>query len=223
MNMWEAVFFDMDGVIINSEPIHYKVNQKIYSDYGLNIDWQEYTDFVGLSNTDMWTILKNRYNLNVSVAVLKERQLEENLLYLETHEEEPIPGVLNLLEEFTSRGKALGLVSSSPRVYIYKVLDKFSIRDYFRTVVSGEEMERGKPEPDIYLSAASNLGVKPENCLVIEDSENGVRSAVSAGMKCVGLSRENEFYRGQSLDRADFVVSSFTDIDMEMLKKLFIN
>lgn len=221
MSAWKAVVFDMDGVIIDSEPFHYEVNKKIYSELGLDITRGEYEEFIGLSNTDMWAILTERYNLKKTVKELVEKQMAENINYLDTYSHEPISGLAKLLGEFTGLGKKIGLASSSPKKYIWKVLDELSIINFFSTVVSGEEMERGKPEPDIYIKVACQLGVQPENCLAIEDSENGVISAVSAGMKCIGFSQGEEFSQSQSLDGADITVSSLSDISGEMVESLF--
>ena len=123
---------------------------------------------------------------------------------------EPIPGIVELLEELRRQRIAIGLASSSPRSFIEAVLAKFKIREYFACVVSGEEMPAGKPAPDIYLEAARQLHVPPEQCVVLEDSRNGVLAAKRAGMTCIGFA--NPASGGQDLSAADRIVHAISEI-----------
>ena len=126
---------------------------------------------------------------------------------------EPVTGIPGLLAEIKDAGLKLGLASSSGRDFIEIVLTKLDILDYFDVIVSGEEVEKSKPDPDIFLKTAGNLGVNPEDCLVIEDSRHGVKAAILAGMKCIGFRNPNSGTHDLSL--ADAVVHSITDIHIK--------
>ncbi|ACL69772.1 HAD family hydrolase [Halothermothrix orenii] len=216
--MIEAVIFDMDGVIINSEPIHYKVNQIIYEKLGIKVPRSEYNTFIGKSNTDIWSFLKRKYNLKESVSSLIEKQISGNIKYLKSHEVNPIPGVKPLLDELSEKQITTGLASSSPEIYIETVLEELGLKSYFKVTVSGETVARGKPEPDIFEKAARILGVEPPHCVVIEDSKNGVNAAKAAGMICIGY--RNEESGDQDLSAADVVVDSLEKVNYQFIKDL---
>jgi HAD superfamily hydrolase (TIGR01509 family) len=129
-------------------------------------------------------------------------------------------GILELLSNLKKEGIKIGLASSSPLETINLILEKFEIKDYFDAVISGEDLKRGKPAPDIYLKAAELLSVCPENCIGIEDSNHGVCAAKSAGMKCVGLQNTNS--GNQDLSNSDLKVDSIEQLNTLMLKNLFL-
>lgn len=220
MNKLQAVIFDMDGVIIDSEPIHYAVNKKIYDDLQIEVTDDEYNDFIGISNSDHWNYLKEKYNLAEDIEELVTKQNDQNIEHLKGSEAEPIPGVVHLLEKLENEGIAIGLASSSSLRYIKAVTTKFGIDDYFSIMVSGENMDRGKPYPDIFLHAAEKLNVDVGDCVVIEDSENGVKAAVAAGMKCIGFVNPNS--GNQDLSHADKLIDSLKKVTQQMLKELFV-
>lgn len=206
-----AVIFDMDGVIIDSEPIHYRVNQRLFKELGLGISKKEYSEFIGCSNNDMWRILKDRYNLQESIEELIKHQIEENIRYLDHNKEKPITGIVGLLEKLKADNFKIGLASSSPMKYIVRVLKEFAIEEYFDVKVSGEELARSKPNPDIYIKAARLLDEPEEKCIVIEDSYHGVTAAKKAGMKCIGFKNVNS--GKQDISGADLIIDSIEDIN----------
>ncbi len=220
MSKLEAVIFDMDGVIIDSEPIHYKVNQKLYDELEIEVSEEEYNNFVGISNSDHWKYLKEKYKLNESIEELIANQNNQNLEHLEGSDEEPILGIVQILEELKIENIIIALASSSSLRYIKAVTEKFAIDDYFSLMVSGESVDRGKPYPDIFLEAADKLEVDTANCVVIEDSKNGVKAAKSAGMKCIGFVNLNS--GNQDLSLADTLVDSMKKVTIGMLKGLFV-
>lgn len=217
--MLKAVIFDMDGVIIDSEPLHYEVNQQIFENYGLNISEQEYSSFIGISNQQMWTTIKAKYQISLTVSALVELQQKGNLDYLKNSDEKPMPGILKLLNDLQIHRVKIGLASSSPREYIDLVLKKFAMASFFQVVVSGEDVKNSKPAPDIFLQASKLINTKPEDCLVIEDSNHGVISAKSAGMKCIGFRNKNS--GNQDLSKADLIIDKLDDLNIDCLKKLF--
>lgn len=184
--MIKAVIFDMDGVMIDSEPLWEKTERILLAKR--NIDYSpEYRDMiVGLNQKDSGKLLKETFSLPESVDdIISERV--EILTAIYEEELEPVSALSPLLETLRERGYMLAVASSSPLRVINFVLDMFSLHEYFAAVVSGECTENGKPHPDIYLHTAERLGVSPAECVAIEDSINGVRSALAAGMFCIAI------------------------------------
>lgn len=213
----KAVIFDMDGVIIDSEPFHYKVNREIFKELNIQISDEEYSKFIGVSNKDMWSFLRKKYNLKDSVEELSARQIDRNINYLKENDEKPIEGIKELIKGLNDRGLKIGLASSSPMAYIELVLNKFGIDKFFHKKISGENLSKGKPHPDIYLLIAKELGVVPGECLVIEDSTNGVESAKKAGMNCIGFDNPNS--DKQDLSGADIVVGSIREATVKIFEE----
>lgn len=210
--MTTAFIFDMDGVIIDSEPIHFEVDIRTMEHFGASITQEQLERFVGMTNPEMWTIIKEEYQLSQSVTDIIDYQLSNKIKMVRESDLEPIDGIRELLAQLSNRNIPIGLASSSPRLFIMEVLKKFQIESYFSVVVSGEEVDHGKPAPDVYLEAAKLLGVEPAHCTVIEDSRNGVAAAKAAGMKCYGYLNENS--GNQDLSRADEIVISIREINV---------
>ncbi|MDD5688244.1 MAG: HAD family phosphatase [Elusimicrobia bacterium] len=214
----KAFIFDMDGVIIDSEPIYLEVNKKTFKKLKINISPKKYLQFIGVSNQEMWYYLKKKYNLNQSVKELVNLQVEGALGKIEKHNMEPIDGIPELLRDLKKNNIIMAVASSSSIKSIKTILKKLNIQNYFLTLVSGEEMKNGKPAPDIFLEAAKRLKVEPKNCIVIEDSEKGVRAAKSAGMKCIGFQNLNSY--NQNLSKADKIVDTIKEINLKEFIKL---
>lgn len=207
---FDAVLFDMDGVIIDSEPLHFDADQKTMAYLGHEVSYQELEKYVGMTNPDMWAQVKREYPIEQTVEEIIEYQLALKIEMLGKEDDEPIDGIRDLLAELQRSQKKIALASSSPRIFIEEVLKKFNIIHLFDSIVSGEEVPRGKPAPDVFLAAARELGVPPERCVVIEDSQNGVKAAKSAGMTCVGFINPNS--GNMDLSLADVTVHSIRDI-----------
>ncbi len=184
--MIKAVIFDMDGVMIDSEPLWEKTERILLARRGIDYSPQYRDKIVGLNQNDSGRLLINTFSLNETVNdIINERV--EILTSIYEEELEVIPTLVPLLEDLRNEGYPLAVASSSPHRVINFVLDMFSLHEYFLEVVSGECAENGKPQPDIYLHTAERLGVRPEECAAIEDSINGVRSAKAAGMYCIAI------------------------------------
>lgn len=214
--MLQAVIFDMDGVIIDSEPLHFEVDMLVMNNLGVMITQADLEPYVGMTNPAMWEQLIQKYALKHSFEELIHEQIDTKLRMLGEREEQPIAGVRELLHRLQGNGTRIGLASSSPRIFIEAVLEKFGIASYFEAVVSGEEVPHGKPAPDVFLAAARELSVDPANCWVIEDSRNGIKAAKTAGMSCVGYVNPNS--GNQDLTQADLIVDSLTDLTIESMK-----
>ncbi|MNH88546.1 2-deoxyglucose-6-phosphate phosphatase [compost metagenome] len=217
--MLEAFIFDMDGVIIDSEPLHFEVDIDTMKYYGAEITQKELEKYVGMTNPEMWGIIKQDYSLPHSVEDILKYQLESKIKALRAAPMEPIQGIKNFIEELKQHRIPVGIASSSPPEFIKEVLLKFGIADEFRCVVSGEEVAKGKPAPDVYLKAAELLGAEPGHCMVLEDSAHGIAAAKAAGMKCIGYINANS--GNQDLSRADLIVNRVQDIHVQELISKF--
>lgn len=220
--MFRAVIFDMDGVIIDSEPIYFKAGNELFKYLGLDVSEEEHHSYVGISSKDMWSDIRNKHKIDLSTEELVEMEMSIYIDYLlSKKDEEPIPGVVELIEDLYKNNVNLALASSSSIKSIKIVLDMFNLGKFFKTIVSGYEVENGKPAPDIFLYAAKRLGVRSGDCIVIEDSENGIEAAKSAGMKCIGFKNLNS--GKQDLSSADMVIDSFSQVNYEKLRQVFHN
>jgi beta-phosphoglucomutase family hydrolase len=220
--MLRAVIFDMDGVIIDSEPIYLRAGNEVFRYLGLDVSEEEHHSYVGISSKDMWSHIGNKYKIDLSTEELVEMEMKSYIDYLLSRKDEkPIPGVVELIEDLYKNNINLALASSSSIKSIKIVLDMFNLDKFFKTVVSGYEVENGKPAPDIFLYAAKRVGVQPEDCIVIEDSENGIEAAKSAGMKCIGFKNVNS--GKQDLSSADMVIDSLSEVNYRKLRDVFYN
>lgn len=208
--MIEAVIFDMDGVLIDSEPLHFEVDEIVLKHLQIDKGKHYLERFVGYTNPAMWKIIKEENQLEQSIEGLIELQMRIKLDYLEKSNYVAIDGVLELLNKIQAKKIPLAIASSSPRIFIEAVIDKIQIARYFTTWISGEEVPESKPAPDVFLGAAAMLNVQPENCIVIEDSKSGTIAAKSAGMTCIGFQNPNS--GNQDLSEADFIFDSFSEL-----------
>jgi len=212
----EAVIFDMDGVLLDSEPYHFQAEQELFRRYGLTIPPREQHRFVGIPAGEMWRQLKERFSLPQPLDDLLTADREERIRFFSRlNDLRPTPGVRALLRELVNAGIATAIASSSSREIIVTLTDKLGINDYFRVMVSAESVTRGKPSPDIYRETARLLGHPPRRCLVIEDAAAGVTAAKAAGMTCIGF--KNPSSGGQNISHADTVVSSLTGMTLSRL------
>ena len=217
--MIKAVIFDMDGVIIDSEPVHLKLEQELFKELGLNIGEEEHITFVGSTSHYMWDNVRTKFNLSNTLEELVNKDRNKYLDYLNSSENlKPIQGIPELIKNLYKKDLSLAVASSSPINIIQIVVNNLKIDKYFKEIVSGDFVEKSKPNPDIFLYAAKNLGVDPKECVVIEDSSNGLKAAKNAGMKCVGYL--NEGSGSQDLSSADLIIDSFNDIDFHKITQL---
>ena len=208
----------MDGVIIDSEPIHQQLEFEMFAELGLHISEEEHKDYIGTSAIDMWTKIGERHNLTKSP---KELLLYGRKKYWKSLDEGKVPlveGALDLIKIFHENKFLIQVASSATRPTVDKVLEHFSLEKYFKYRIGGDEVSKSKPEPEIFLKAAQQSGSDPENCLVIEDSGNGVTAAKSAGMFCIGY--ENSGTGKQNLAHADVLVKNLNEIDLVTIKSI---
>lgn len=215
--MIKAVIFDMDGVIVDSEPLHYKVFMEYTkSNFGLSISDEEYNTFIGTTNLHIYSTLQQKYGIEGDLESLIEDYEEKCLDFLlSSKSEKPIQGVDVLVKNLHKNKIKLALASSSPKKSINAILGLFDLDQFFDVKVSGQEVEHSKPAPDIFLRAAELLRVSPQECLVFEDSRNGVMAAKTAGMQCIAYHNPNS--GNQDLSQADRIIENFAQIDLNIL------
>lgn len=219
--MIEGVIFDMDGVIMDSEPIHYKVEKAILSNFNEPFELQDHARFVGQATQDLWKTLCEERNLSQSFEVLALLDNADYMEELKSGEIAAIDGVVDLIKGLQSRGIPLVVASSAIRQNIEVVIDRLDIKQFFEGYVSGQDVEKTKPNPDIFLKAADLIKIEPAKCLVIEDAKHGVEAAKAAGMFCIGYKNLNS--GNQDLSRADMVVEHLSDINLDKVNSLIKN
>ena len=221
MNSDKCIIFDMDGVLINSEPLHFEFEGMLFESLGIIVSREQHESFVGTTSKTMWTAIKKTHILPFTVSELILKEQTDFLIYLESQKSlQPIHGILDLLDRLKDAGFLLALASSSPHKLIDYILNKGNINKYFPVRVSGDDVTNGKPNPEIFLKTAELTKAKPENCLVIEDSANGVNAAVQAGMNCVGY--RNPDSGNQDLTSADLIIDSFKILTIDLIENLIL-
>ena len=216
----KGVIFDMDGVIVNSEPLHVKFECDILKSLGVDFPAQGFPEYAGLAMDRFWASLKERYSLKQSVEELLayDTAMRAKAFREQEHFDAP-SGVTGLIKSLKRAGIPLALASSSHTMVIDAIIDKLGYRRYFDVVVSGFELKNGKPAPDIFLYAADLLGTPKAETMVIEDTANGVLAAKNAGMMCLGFQNPTNPTR-QDLLQADLVTDSFEKVTLDQLKKV---
>jgi beta-phosphoglucomutase family hydrolase len=216
MNKPQAVIFDMDGVLVDSEPFHVQNEKLMFSRLGLDISDEEHARYMGIATDVMWEQIIRERKLTLDVAETTLQTIQQEIPYFQSLEKiDPMHGLVNLLEKLQKSGIPMAVASSSDKAIIDIILEKSGLRKYFEHAVSSSEVGKSKPEPDVFLHAAKLLGVAPENCLVFEDSKNGIKAAKTAGMVCIAYSGGNSGHQNQS--QADRRISDFNELDFNTL------
>ena len=217
--MINTVIFDMDGVIIDSEPIHKDLQQQKFDSLGITISDAQYKNFVGTSAKNMWQQLIQEHRLDISLEALLEADIKEYRDYLLLQDDlRPIDGIIPLLDQLRRNKFEIMLASSATPQSIETVMDIFGLHDYFLHKVSGATLTHSKPHPEIFEVAAGLAKSAVEHCVVIEDSTNGVKAAKAAGMKCIGF--QNPQSGDQDLSMADWIVCSISEIHPDKIPGL---
>ena len=216
--MIKAVIFDMDGVIINSEPFFLKAEQKVLSNYGHDVPIDFFYQYQGTTHDYMWRAMREEFNLKPETMdlVAAADEIRENLI--KENGMDSIPYVLEFMKHLYSLDVPMAIASSSPRKDIEKTIEAFQLNHMISYYVSGDEVKHSKPAPDIFLKASKELNVEPENCLVIEDSSNGVKAGHAAGMKVIAY--HNPEFPAGDYAVADKVINTFEQLDFNDLKEM---
>ncbi len=206
---FRAFIFDMDGVLIDSESFYSEMERINFKELGLDIPHDEHITYQGTATDEMWKIIKANYGLPHSIEELVSMTNDLTIPVFQAMESiEPMPGVVDLLDLLKARKIPLALASSSFPEAIEIVLDKTGMRTYFDVVVNSRMAGKSKPAPDIFLMAAQKLNLDPEDCIVIEDSTNGIRAAKAAGMYCIAYNGPGSEFQDQS--GADAIIRDYS-------------
>jgi HAD superfamily hydrolase (TIGR01509 family) len=188
MTNWqpEAVIFDMDGLLVDSETVWHIAETAMIESWGHTYTDEVRANIIGMRIDEFMVFLRDYYKLEWTVEQLTQ-QLVDDMLALIPQKVRPQPGAAELIDYILERGWPLAIASSSPRSIIDAIVEAQGWGDIFTVRCSAEHEAKGKPAPDVYLSAARVLGVPPAKCLALEDSPNGARAAVAAGMVCYAV------------------------------------
>src|SRR5260370_6013346 len=202
-----AVIFDLDGVLVDSEPNYLESEQRLLADYGIRFTAQMKRQYIGMGTREMLDDVASRFGIPERVDVLVARK---NAYYLEiaAGSTKPYPQPRRLLMLLHEHGYPLAVASGSSADVIEAVLSAASLSGYFDALLSAESVARGKPAPDLFLAAARRLDIEPEGCLVIEDSSYGVQAAIAADMRCIAVPYVLDAPLDDQFSAADLLVST---------------
>ncbi|MDE2892443.1 MAG: HAD family phosphatase [Chloroflexota bacterium] len=208
-----AVIFDMDGVLLDSEPLHYEAVRLILEEQGVEFPLDDYFRYLGTTLTSTWDDLCERYPITMPFDQFEARYNSDVLdQYLAGAP--LIRGARELAAQLQDAGVPIAVASSSHRVWVDAALSGAGLAEYFEQTTAGDEVAMGKPSPEIYLRAAEKLGFDPEDCIAVEDAPAGVESARAAGMKVVLVRSELT----KHLDLAsDWQVDDLTQFELTWL------
>jgi len=219
--MIEAVLFDLDNLMVDSEPLHLEASRRLFARYGKDVDTLPdsiTSNFYGMRVVDAIAIMVDFFGLGGSVDI-SELNREQEIIFLDLIRDglRPMAGLYDVVKIVERLGLRRAVASSGTMAYVAIVIDELGLKSFFDAVVTGDMVRRGKPAPDIFLKTAEVLGIAPERCLVLEDAANGVKAAKAAGMKCIAVANTVGGHV-QDLSMADRVVKSLEEIDEKMLK-----
>ena len=194
----KAIFFDHDGTLVDSEPIHYQLWRDVVAAHGVALSEALYRDcYAGIPTADNAVDLVARFALEATPAALADAKNEATRRFLAHNAFPLMPGVRDLVPWCRGAGLRLAIVTGAGNDGVQSTLRQHALGDYFETVVSGDDVIHSKPAPDCYLLAVRRLGLLPSECVAIEDTEHGVNSAAAAGVACLAvpnaMSRQHDF------------------------------
>jgi beta-phosphoglucomutase len=216
-----AAIFDMDGVLIDSNPFHIQKWAKLLRERGIPYDAAQLPkQILGSRNDTVFRLFFGRQLRDDEIERLSD-ELEARFRAVFLPHAQPLPGLTTLMDECQAAAIPMAVASSAMTKNVDFVVDALNLRPYFRWIVTGDEVSRPKPDPEIYLKTAERLELAPAKCVAFEDSFVGIESAKQAGMKCVGIASTfpAQELRGQT--PADLVVKGFEELSLARLRALF--
>jgi HAD superfamily hydrolase (TIGR01509 family) len=218
--MLKAVLFDMDGVIVDTEPLHCKAYYQMFNAVNIEVPKELYASFTGQSTISICQKLCSHFILSETPETLVALKRKFFKCIFETDKDlRLIDGVLDLIKDYHANGMTLVLASSASMTTINNVFDRFDLNQYFIAKLSGADLKASKPHPEIFLKAAEASGCLKSECMVIEDSTNGIKAAKAAEIYCVGFKSAHS--KNQDYSHADLVIDNFNDIAYHKISSLF--
>lgn len=217
--MLKAVIFDMDGVLIDSEPVHAKAHVKALESINVSVPISYCYKFIGSTTAHMLNTIIKDYEIPKTpeeLLTLYHKTLKDIIL---TEGHTPIPYVVDTIKSLHKHGIKLAIASSSSVEEIEDVVNFLGVADYFQVLVSGTTVANTKPAPDIFLKAVAELEVSISECIIIEDSFNGVTAGTSAGIPVIGFVNENS--GNQDLSKAFYLIEGFDEVDYKFINKVY--
>lgn len=216
-----AVIFDMDGLLIDSEPLWKEAADELFLNFGIELSLEQYAKTTGLRTREFLDFWFNRFNIPATEIDQAEKIIVNRVIDLVMLKGKPMPGVQHIFNFFTERGFKIGLATSSSPDLIQVVTDLLGIRSVLNAVSSAKDLSYGKPHPEVYMDCARKLNTLPAHCICFEDSYNGMIAAKAAGMKCVIVPSKPE---SQKLhwEAADLKISTLSNFNELLLRSLIV-
>jgi HAD superfamily hydrolase (TIGR01509 family) len=213
------VIFDMDGVLVDTEPIYIDINRHLFKELGVEMSEERIMSYVGVPAKRMWAEIRRDFLLPESLDELIQAERSEQWQRMSAMTLlPPTDGVVPFLKQLMNAGIRRAIASSTALDLVQLIISKALIGRYFEVVISSDAVKEGKPAPDIFLCAASELGCAPSECVVVEDSPHGIRGAKRAGMKTVGFA--NQLSSNLDLSEADMVITDFATASVVKIMEL---
>lgn len=216
---YKAVIFDMDGLLIDSEPLWQEAGIETLDRFGIRLTLEQYHTSTGLRTAEWVAHWFRQYAVSQDHAAEAIEIIIRKAIEKIAAAGEPMPGAKNILAFFKSKQMITGLATSSPMALVDVVVDKLGIREYFSVISSAEHLPYGKPHPQVFLDCAKALNVIPEDCLVFEDSFNGMIAAKAAKMKCVVIPAKEQMHQAH-WSAGDCILGSLAEFKEEQLNNL---
>jgi beta-phosphoglucomutase len=212
--MIKGVLFDMDGVLVDSESFICKAAIMMFGELGIEVKPEDFQPFVGMGENRYIGGVAELHGIKVDIQKVKARTYE---IYqkIVRGKLSPLPGALQFISRCRNKGYRLALATSADTIKMEVNLKEIGLsRNSFNTIITGLDVSKKKPFPDIYIKAAENLGLKPEECLVVEDAVSGIKAARAAGCKCLAVTSS---FRAEDLKEADWICDSLLNVPEEAL------
>jgi beta-phosphoglucomutase len=211
----------MDGVIVDTEPLHHKAYKMMFDDVGIDVSDSMYRSFTGQSTRGICEFLCKHFDLTLEpISLEKGKRAHFTKLFFEDPDLQLLDGVEDLIKNYHSNGLTLVVASSASMFTINNVMKRFDLDSYFKDKLSGADLKASKPHPEIFINAAKAAGVSNSECFVIEDSTNGIIAAKEADIFCVAYKSAHS--KDQDYTRADMTISDYKDITFDKIKSSFI-